>query len=324
MTKTINTACSRGVLEPCKLQEKQLEGVHAHWKHAVNIYRPCDGLSINCINGKPGCKWEFQAEGPPAFSLNILLEGRMRAGFDDGAELYAKSGSATLMLTGQYAAGWDIFEENEEKVFQMVSIHIPQADMVKLTGIQEDYLRDRLSVIEGNQSHIDAFLGVMPASSTLQRVAFDILSLECNYPGPCGVRDLYLRGKALEAIACFLHENQTQQQIQLPVPADRARLKDARALLEKAYDRNWTVQALAHAVGLNEKRLQSGFQALYGCSVHTCLTRIRLDAAVTLLKRGVSVTETAASCGFGNLSHFSRIFRNYVGMSPKRYALGNY
>lgn len=123
-------------------------------------------------------------------------------------------------------------------------------------------------------------------------------------------------------IACFLRENITQQQITLPVPADRALLNEARLMLEKSYGEEWTVQSLSRQIGLNEKRLQSGFHALFGCSVHACLTRIRLDAAVAMLKRGASVTETAASCGFGNLSHFSRIFRHHTGVSPKQCALG--
>ena len=108
----------------------------------------------------------------------------------------------------------------------------------------------------------------------------------------------------------------------LPVPGDRQRLIEARALLEQNYGQEWSLQSLARAVGLNEKRLQQGFQALYGCSVHACLTRIRLNAAVAMLKRGTSVTETAACCGFANLSHFSRMFRGHTGITPKQCALG--
>ncbi|MGO2136673.1 MAG: helix-turn-helix domain-containing protein, partial [Marinobacter sp.] len=55
---------------------------------------------------------------------------------------------------------------------------------------------------------------------------------------------------------------------------------------------------------------------------HACLTRIGLNASVALLKRGTSVTETAACCGFANLSHFSRMFRSHTGISPKQRALG--
>ncbi|THF64802.1 helix-turn-helix transcriptional regulator [Pseudothauera nasutitermitis] len=316
------TTSGQPALDPSKLEEDGLTGVREDWRHAMHVYQPCEGLHISCINGRPGSKWDFRAEGPPAFSVNILLEGRIQTAFDDGAVLNAQASSAILMASGQHTSGWDVLDGKSDGIFRMVSIHMPQTAMDSLTGLQMDNLRKRVCTIAGDQPHIDAFLGVAPASSSLQRVAYDLLGFGCTYPGPCISRDLYLRAKALEAIACFLRENLAQQEMTLPVPADRPRLIEARALLERTYGEDWSVQSLARVVGLNEKRLQSGFQALFGCSVHACLTRIRIDAAVTLLQRGISVTETASTVGFANLSHFSRVFRSHTGISPKQCALG--
>ena len=309
-------------LDPGKLLEDKLSAIQEDWQHAVKGYQPCAGLSINNINGRPGSKWSFQAEGPPAFSLNILLEGRMQAAFDDGSVLDARAGTVIIMATGQYTTGWDVLDGQSDGAFRMVSIHMPEEAMANLTGLKLDCLRNRIASVKGAQSHIDAFLGGVPASSALQRVAGELLGFESAWPEPCISRELYLRAKALELLACFLRENVTQPQTWLPIPADRALLLEARALLEKSYGKAWTVQSLARLIGLNEKRLQSGFHALFGSSVHACLTRIRLDAAITLLQRGLNVTETAAQCGFGSLSHFSRVFRHYTGISPKQCALG--
>uniref|UniRef100_UPI00333E43C9 helix-turn-helix transcriptional regulator n=1 Tax=Castellaniella defragrans TaxID=75697 RepID=UPI00333E43C9 len=309
-------------LEPSTLQEYGLEGVPEDWRHAVYMYQPCEGLYISCVSGRPEGKWSFQAKGPAAFSVNILLEGHIQTAFDDGAIVDVSAGSTLLMASGEPASGWDVLDGQTDGAFRLVSIHMPQEAMANLTGLHMDDLRRRARALSGDQPHIDAFLGVVPSSSTLRRVACDLLGLGCNYAGPCLSRDLYLRAKAMEAIACFLQEHLEPAAMPLPVPADRQRLIEARALLEKNYSQEWTVQSLARAVGLNEKRLQQGFQALYGCPVHACLTRIRLNAAVALLKRGTSVTETAACCGFGNLSHFSRMFRGHTGITPKQCALG--
>ncbi|MFC0708272.1 helix-turn-helix transcriptional regulator [Azorhizophilus paspali] len=310
------------VLEPSKLQEDGLEGVPEDWQHAVHTYQPCEGLYINCISGRPGGTWSFQAEGPAAFSINILLEGRIQTAFDDGAVVNVSAGSTILMASGEPASGWDVLDGQTDGAFRLVSIHLPQEAMANLTGLHMDELRRRARALPGDQSHIDAFLGVVPSSSTMQRVACDLLGFGRSYAAPCLSRDLYLRAKAMEGIACFMQENLELADMPLPVPADRQRLIEARALLEKNYGQEWTVQSLARAVGLNEKRLQQGFQALYGYPVHACLTRIRLNAAVALLKRGVSVTETAACCGFANLSHFSRMFHGHTGITPKQCALG--
>ncbi len=309
-------------LDPSKLQEDGLEGVPEDWRHAVHMYQPSEGLYISCISGRPGGKWSFQAAGPAAFSVNILLEGHMQTAFDDGAVVDVSAGFTILMASGEAASGWDVLDGQTDGAFRLVSIHMPADAMANLTGLNMDELRRRARTLSGDQSHIDAFLGVVPSSSTLQRVACGLLGFGCSYAGPCLSRDLYLRAKAMEAIACFVQENLEQADMPLPVPSDRQRLIEARALMEKHYAQEWTVQSLARAVGLNEKRLQQGFRALYGCAVHACLTRIRLNAAIAMLKRGTSVTETAACCGFANLSHFSRMFRGHTGITPKQCALG--
>ncbi|MFC0139203.1 helix-turn-helix transcriptional regulator [Erwinia mallotivora] len=322
MMQKTQRVSAQPALDHHRLQEANEAGIQQEWRQVMQIYRPCDGLGINCINGRPGSKWSFHAEGPPALSINILIEGRMQAAFDNGTVIDARAGTAIMMATGQFATGWDVLDGKSDGAFRMVSIHMQESAVAGLTGLQLDDLRNRVCTVKGDQPHLDAFLGSMPASSALQRLACGLLGFECSWPGACISRDIWLRAKALEMVACFLRENITQQQIKLPVPADRPLLNEARIMLEKNYGQEWSVQSLSRHIGLNEKRLQSGFHALFGCSVHACLTRIRLDAAVAMLQRGANVTETAASCGFGNLSHFSRVFRNHTGISPKQCALG--
>ena len=44
-------------------------------------------------------------------------------------------------------------------------------------------------------------------------------------------------------------------------------------------------------------------------------------AAKLLLRMGTSVKNTAASCGFNDSFYFSRVFKEYTGSSPSRYAV---
>lgn len=309
-------------LDPSQLQENGLEGVPENWRHAMSVYPPSQSLYISCVNGRPGSKWSFQASGSGAFSVNILLEGHIQTAFDDGLAVDVCAGSTVAMASSDPTTGWNLLDGQSHSAFRLVSIHMPERGMADLTGMHMDELRRRFHAFPGDQPHIDAFLGVTPSSSRLQRIACELLGIGCACSGGRLSRDLYIRAKALEALACFVQENLEPADRRLSVPADRQRLIEARALLESHYGEEWTVRSLASAVGLNEKRLQQGFQALYCCSVHAYLTRIRIDAAVTLLKRGASVTETAACCGFANLSHFSRMFRNRLGITPKQCALG--
>lgn len=310
------------ILDPATLNESELIGVHEHWRHIMRVYRPCAGMNITCMNGRTDTQWDFQAAGSPAFSISILLDGHMQVAYEDGITLNAKAGSIILMASNETTCGWDILRPEKNGDFRLINIHIPQEAMLNLIGFNIDYLRYKMDPFEGEQSHIDAFLNVRPASSMLQRVGSELLAYSNSQTSTTIPQNLYLQAKALETIACFLHENITYQGHKLPVPADRTRLIEAYALLEKNYSDILSIKNISRAVGLNEKRLQSGFQALYGKSVHSCLTQIRLNAAITMLQKGISVTEAANNCGFPSLSHFSRIFRTHTGVTPKQYSQG--
>ena len=49
----------------------------------------------------------------------------------------------------------------------------------------------------------------------------------------------------------------------------------------------------------------------------------RIPGAKELLADGYTVEYTCGKAGFNNLSHFSRTFKNKVGMSPKQYQQKN-
>jgi AraC-like DNA-binding protein len=54
-------------------------------------------------------------------------------------------------------------------------------------------------------------------------------------------------------------------------------------------------------------------------TLHQYILRRRVEQARLELSRGLTVTEAAFAAGFGNLSHFVRIFRQKTGLSPKEF-----
>ncbi len=60
----------------------------------------------------------------------------------------------------------------------------------------------------------------------------------------------------------------------------------------------------------------------YGAAPRELATNARVERAKTLLRRGLSVAETAATCGFCDQSHFDRVFRRYTGLTPSAFAAG--
>jgi AraC-like DNA-binding protein len=58
------------------------------------------------------------------------------------------------------------------------------------------------------------------------------------------------------------------------------------------------------------------FKAVYGCTPHQYLIRIRMERAKALLQSGAAVRDACFAVGFDSLSSFAGLFRRYAGISP--------
>ncbi len=81
------------------------------------------------------------------------------------------------------------------------------------------------------------------------------------------------------------------------------------------------LEDLCTALFVSRAQLTRSFRAATGLSVGQYLRELRLMEAKIMLARGASVLDAALDCGFGNISHFIRIFAREVGCTPKQYAL---
>lgn len=78
---------------------------------------------------------------------------------------------------------------------------------------------------------------------------------------------------------------------------------------------------LAIDVGMSPTKLKRLFKQIFGYSVFNYYQHFRLKEAARLLKEeGLSVAETGYRLGFTNMSHFSRVFEEHIGMKPKAYS----
>jgi AraC-like DNA-binding protein len=72
---------------------------------------------------------------------------------------------------------------------------------------------------------------------------------------------------------------------------------------------------------MSPSKLKRLFRQIFGNSIFSYYQGFRMKEAARLLKVGkLSVTEVGYQLGFTNLSHFSRVFKNHIGMKPKQYS----
>jgi AraC-like DNA-binding protein len=82
------------------------------------------------------------------------------------------------------------------------------------------------------------------------------------------------------------------------------------------------LNALAKMAGMSETKMKQLFKQIFGDTIYNYYQNERMQEAGFLLKHaGYSVSEAGYRLGFNNLSHFSRLFEKYYGITPKKYTL---
>lgn len=99
--------------------------------------------------------------------------------------------------------------------------------------------------------------------------------------------------------------------------ADRLRELRSQMLLNPG--ENWSNERMARYVSLSVSRLYPLYRRMFAISPNRDLILIRIEKAKTMLDQGATVAETADEMGYASTCHFSRQFKQFVGVSPGKY-----
>jgi AraC-like DNA-binding protein len=77
---------------------------------------------------------------------------------------------------------------------------------------------------------------------------------------------------------------------------------------------------LSKLVGLNRSHLIRSFKKATGLPPHAYFLQLKVSEAKRRLVRGEPISQVALETGFADQSHFSRVFKNAVGITPAQYA----
>lgn len=110
--------------------------------------------------------------------------------------------------------------------------------------------------------------------------------------------------------------------LQLLLPTDRRARQVAEQLLTEPH-RDIRQAELASHFGLSVRTLSRLFRQQTGLSFSQWRQQARVLAAISALLRGESVSETAGSCGYDNVSAFIAAFKLRFGMTPGEFRLHN-
>ncbi|MUM77805.1 helix-turn-helix domain-containing protein [Pseudodesulfovibrio sp. F-1] len=80
---------------------------------------------------------------------------------------------------------------------------------------------------------------------------------------------------------------------------------------------------LSILAGVSRYHLLRLFSRETGLPPHAYQNQLRVARARTLLARGEPISQVAAEVGFADQSHFSRVFRQFTGATPRQYQSGS-
>jgi AraC-like DNA-binding protein len=97
-------------------------------------------------------------------------------------------------------------------------------------------------------------------------------------------------------------------------------LRKAEGFIRDNYTRKLSLEEIAGVSGLSAPYFSTIFREEMGENLSAYLNRLRVEKAAGLLTEGkAALNEIAEACGFEDQSWFSKIFKNYMGISPGRY-----
>ncbi len=178
----------------------------------------------------------------------------------------------------------------------------------------------------------DGFMQRFPDARAVTRL-FVINEMNFSCGGHLAVVDLmiallsrWLRGEEVSRLSSlFMHDirrstaeefSRVQSQELSTVNSDKVlkAIEIMRDNIETVVDR----REIADYVGVSLRQLERLFNRHLGLSPASYYKRLRLNKAKQLLHySSLSITEIAIICGFTSMSHFSKSYREFFGISPK-------
>lgn len=124
-----------------------------------------------------------------------------------------------------------------------------------------------------------------------------------------------VRAAVLEFLYLLCRDYIVQQTYTAP-PHRGEVVKTAMIYIRKHLAAPLTLDEIADHTGVNKYYLSRLFKQILGKTVFETVRVLRCQEAKARIETGLSVSQAAHSCGFENLSYFTRTFKKYYGILP--------
>ncbi|OPC51409.1 helix-turn-helix transcriptional regulator [Elizabethkingia anophelis] len=182
------------------------------------------------------------------------------------------------------------------------------------------YSYEKSPILKGLLQNAQPYLFEQVLYSSLQEIVNDIISENTEE-----VFELFFLRVKAEELICRLLMNlgkRDEKQLYALNVHDIEAIYRVKALIIEDLGVPPVISELSVLAGMSPTKLKRLFSQIFGNSIFSYYQNLRMKEAAALLReKKYSVSEVGYKLGFTNLGHFSRIFKQHIGMSPKKYAM---
>jgi len=125
---------------------------------------------------------------------------------------------------------------------------------------------------------------------------------------------LAIEGLILEIVAQACREGERRDN------GEPAWLRRVREILHERFAEALTLGEIAELVDIHPIYMATAFKAHFHCTIGEYVRHLRVEYACRELSQsGRSLAEIAATAGFSDQSHFSRVLKERLGVTPTEY-----
>ncbi|PUB29366.1 AraC-like DNA-binding protein [Elizabethkingia sp. YR214] len=182
------------------------------------------------------------------------------------------------------------------------------------------YSYEKSSILKGLLQNTQPYLFEQILYPSLQEIVNDIIS-----ENPEEAFELFfLRVKAEELICRLLMElgKRDDKQLYALNVQDIETIYKIRGLMLEDLGKPPIISELSALAGMSPTKLKRLFSQIFGNSIFSYYQEFRMKEAAKLLKENrSSVSDVGYRLGFTNLGHFSKVFKQHIGINPKQYTM---
>lgn len=195
-----------------------------------------------------------------------------------------------------------------------INIGITTNYLKKLIGIDSENIFMKSILNENNQ-----FIFEQLISPKIRSIADEMIKNRLHDD----LQKFYFKIKSEELICQLINELISREEVTIS-NINGNDLKSIYLIKEKVIsklDIPPNLKTLAMEANMSESKLKRLFKQIFGSSLYNYYQSIRMKEAARLLREDkLSVSEVGYKLGFSNLSHFGKVFEDFIGVKPKKYS----